>query len=149
MPGSKYFTFEKCSIRARLKILLWLFVLTGLFILFTIYSPTEYLFHYLGYEETNGCILLTLAGVPCPMCGLGRSFPALLELNIGRMIYYNPSSVVFYAAAILLFMAVLVSSIAGYKIVVHKPLLKLWYIAVLILMVVWILNIVLGNHNLR
>jgi len=147
MSGSKYFSFEKCNIRTRLRILLWLFVLTGLFILLTIYSPTEILFHYLGYEKTNGCILLTIAGIPCPMCGMGRSFPALLELNIGRMIYYNPSSVVFYAAAILLFMTVLVSSIAGYKVVVHKPLFKLWYVVIIILAAVWILNIVLGNHN--
>jgi hypothetical protein len=148
MRGNKFLYFEKCSIGTRLKILLWLFVLTGLFVLFTFYTPIEYLFHYLGFEQTNGCILLTLAGFPCPMCGMGRSFPALLELDFNGMIYYNPSSVVFYAAAILLFVTVFVSSIAGYKVIIRTSLFRLWYLAVITLAAVWILNIIYGHHNL-
>jgi hypothetical protein len=82
------------------------------------------------------------------MCGMGRSFPALLELDFNGMIYYNPSSVVFYAAAILLFVTVFVSSIAGYKVIIRTSLFRLWYLAVITLAAVWILNIIYGHHNL-
>jgi hypothetical protein len=41
---------------------------------------------------------------------------------------------------------ILVLSIKRKKIVLKKPALKLWYIPVLFLIIMWVLNILYGHH---
>jgi hypothetical protein len=139
-------TFEKCDGRTRLKIILWSvgIILFGIFL--TAYSPTEYLLHALGYEGSNGCLLLTFAGVPCPLCGMGRSFWAIVSLDFNSSIYYNPSATVFFPVSGVILLTVILSAAAGYKIQPGRRILRLWYLFVLLIAAIWVLNILFGHH---
>jgi hypothetical protein len=146
MLFDKYISIEKCDRRTARKIQLWVIGLTVLVGILIIYSPLEYLFHYLGYKDSNGCPLLTLTGIPCPMCGMGRSFLALITLNFTEVFYYNPSGAFVYLISGLIILAIFILSLFNYRVKLKNPLLKLWYIPVILLMIVWILNILYGHH---
>ncbi len=146
MPLSKYLEFQKCDPKTARRIQLWIIGIAVLTLVLITYSPLEYLFKYLGYKDSNGCPLLTLTGVPCPMCGMGRSFWALIMLNFNDAFYYNPSGAIVYLISGLIILAIFIKSFFNYRLKLKNPLLKLWYVPVVLLVVVWVLNIVLGHH---
>jgi hypothetical protein len=147
MLSNKYFSVEQCSSKERFKIILFIFLifLTGMLGIYA--SPTELLFHWLGIETINGCPLLTFTGVPCPFCGMGRAFVSLENFDIKSSFYYNPLGLIFYVISGTITGIVLVLSIMRKKIVLKKPSLKLWYLPVVFLTIMWILNILFGHHN--
>ena len=126
--------------------MLWTMLAVTTGILLTIYSPLEYLFHQLGYKDSNGCPLLTLAGFPCPLCGMGRSFGALVSLDFRKSLYYNPSGIFFFTISGLVLGVVFLLGIFGYEIKVKEGLLKLWYVFAGLIAVMWVLNILFGHH---
>ena len=147
MPLNDYIRFEKCGTKDSLRIILWLLAVCAIGFVLVAYSPVEILFSYFGYRDTNGCTLYTFLGFPCPTCGMGRSLKAFAVLDFSEMFYYNPSAVfvfafVFLAAAIIFLLAVF-----KYRIRLTTKLLKLWYIPVLLLIIVWVLNILYGHHS--
>lgn len=146
MFDNKFFGIEKCERKSANKILLWTSGIIAAGILLTIYSPLEYLFHYLGYTNTNGCPLLTLSGVPCPLCGMGRSFWAILSLDFGKAFYYNPSGIFFFLLSGIILAGIFLLSFLDYKIKLKDASLKLWYLFAGIVILIWILNILFGHH---
>jgi hypothetical protein len=115
--------------------------------LLTLYSPFEYLFHYFGYENSNGCPLLTFTGVPCPLCGMGRGFWAVISMDSGKMFYYNPLAVFFYAVSGAGLGSVLVMALSGYKIKLKEGAWRFWYVFAGVVVVMWALNIMFGHHG--
>ncbi len=146
MPFSKYLEFEKCEPETAHRIQLWIIGIAVISIVLITYSPIEYLFKYLGYKDSNGCPLLTFTGVPCPMCGMGRSFWGLITLNRHEVFYYNPSGAVVFPIAGIIIIAIFIMSLFNYRVKLNHALLKLWYVPVLLLIAVWVLNITLGHH---
>lgn len=45
-------------------------------------------FNLLGFEYS--CVFKALTGIPCPTCGMTRSFMSLLRLDLKSAFYYHP-----------------------------------------------------------
>ncbi len=146
MPDKKFLSIERCGGADRKRVILWMTGIIASGIIFTAYSPFEYLFHQLGYKDSNGCPLLTLAGVPCPLCGMGRSFWALVKLDTGHIFYYNPSGVFFFLISGVILGGVFMLAVFGYRIRLRARAWKLWYVFAGVIVLMWVLNIVYGHH---
>ena len=147
MLSNRYFTIENSTLREKWITIsiLFLIAFTGLFSIY--FSPNEKLFHLLNIPTVNGCPLLTLTDIPCPFCGMGRSFSCLTDFKFARSFYYNPMGMIFFVLAGSAFGIILILSILNKKIVFNKPGKKLWYIPVLFVLITWILNILYGHHH--
>jgi hypothetical protein len=146
MPFSKYFIFEKCTPQLSRKIL---FTVTGLCIVVTLlifYSPFEYFFRYFGYTDSNGCPVYTLTGVPCPTCGMGHSLRAIITGDTAHWFYYNPSAPVLFLLGFGTIGLIIVLAFFNYKVKPAPAFYKLWYVAVILIIAVWALNIMWGHH---
>lgn len=148
LSSNKYFSIEPASEKER-KTTLWVIIGIIFLGLLNIYlAPLQYLFNdVLKISSVNGCPLLTFTGIPCPFCGMGRSFSCLTDLYITRSFYYNPMGPVFYLIFGFVFGAVLILSLKRKKIILEKPARKLWYIPLLFLIIMWVLNILYGHHH--
>lgn len=146
MYSNKFFIIERCSVRSSLRIILPAAAITVLGIVFTIYSPFEYLFHKFGYLNSNGCPMLTLAKIPCPLCGMGRSFWSIVSLDFGKSIYYNPSSFFFFPFTGIILGGIFLPAIFGYRVKLTERALGLWYVFAGVVVVMWVVNIFLGHH---
>lgn len=112
------------------------------------FNPLEYFFTELfGIPSVNGCPLFTFTGVPCPMCGLGRVFSCITDLHFMESLYYNPLGLVFYIILALVLGLLTILNVLGKKITLKKPAMKLWYIPVLFVLIMWLLNIFYGHHH--
>ena len=147
MRLSDYVSVEKCDLKTSTRIQLWIVGICVISYLLIAYSPTEALLSYFGYKGNNGCTLYTFLGVPCPACGMGRSLSVVLHFHFENMFYYNPSAVFVYTFVFFLLILILILSLFRYRLMLKPKLLKLWYIAVLILIIVWVLNILYGHHE--
>jgi hypothetical protein len=56
----------------------------------------------LPVEVAPPCVLRTLTGVPCPLCGMTRGVTAVVHGQLGHAAMLNPGSFVVVAAAVLL-----------------------------------------------
>jgi len=112
-------------------------------------SPYELFFYFLDSDfakrNESYCIFINVTGLPCPFCGLSRSFQGLINLNIEDCLYYNPSSIFLFLLGGLVLSAVFVLSLFNYKISVSNTN-KLWFVLLIIFIVVWIINIIFGHH---
>ena len=128
-----------------------IFLLIGLLLigLLNIYfAPLKsFLNNVVGVNSVNGCPLLTFTGIPCPFCGTGRVFSCITDLHFAESFYYNPLGLAFYIIFGFFYFTVLVLAFLKRKLVLKKPALKLWYIPVAFLMLMWILNILFGHHH--
>ncbi len=126
-------------------ILLLLFIL-GLVNVY--FAPLKvFLNDVVGIESINGCPLLTFTGVPCPFCGTGRVFSCITDFHFAKSFYYNPLGLVFYIIIGFFFFTVLTLALFKRKIVLKKAAYKLWYIPVIFLILMWVLNILYGHHH--
>ncbi len=147
MPSSnKYFSVESCTPKESWRIRITVLLIILLSFLQTFFNPYELLFDHYGIQSSNGCPLLTLTGVPCPMCGMGRSLESIVHLHIGESFYYNPSGLFFFLFSGLAIMYVLILSLQNKTIKLNKSARKLWYIPLVLLIVIWALNILYGHH---
>jgi hypothetical protein len=146
--GNKYLAVERVSNRDSRKTITILLVILALGLLNVYLNPLQPFFNdVMGVESVNGCPLLTFAGIPCPMCGMGRVFSCMTDMNLERTFYYNPLGLVFYILIGFVFCLLLGISMNKYRLILKKPAQKLWYIPVLFLIVMWILNILYGHHH--
>lgn len=147
-PGNKYFSVEPASGSQSRNTLLTLLVIFIVGLLAVYINPTElFINDVLGIPSVNGCPLLTFANIPCPMCGMGRVFSCITDLYVAKSFYYNPLGLVFYLIIGFIFCVVLVLSLRKKRLILKKPAQSLWYIPVLFLLVMWILNILYGHHH--
>jgi hypothetical protein len=148
LSKGKYFSIEPASPKeSRNTILILLAILvTGFMNVY--FVPLKYFFNNVaGIESVNGCPLLTLTGVPCPLCGVGRIFSGLMHFQFAGVFYYNPLGLVFLIMSGFVFSVILILSLGKKKIVLTKPAQKLWYIPVLFIILMWVLNILYGHHH--
>lgn len=62
-------------------------------------------------------------------------------------LYYNPLGLVFYIILALVLGILTILNVLGKKITLKKPATKLWYIPVLFVLIMWLLNIFYGHHH--
>lgn len=112
------------------------------------FAPLKsFLNNVVGIESINGCPLLTFTGIPCPFCGTGRVFSCITDLHFEQTFYYNPLGLAFYIIFGYFYFTVLLLAFFKKKLILKKPALKLWYIPVIFLLLMWVLNILFGHHH--
>ena len=148
MPRSnRYFIIQDCTPREAWRIRFTILFLIVFSLANIYFNPYKLMFEFFHIHSVNGCPLLTFTGVPCPTCGMGRSFSCLTDFHIAQSFYNNPSGLVFFLITGVLIAYVLWLSFKRKKIVLTKAIYKLWYIPVTALIIMWILNILYGHHG--
>lgn len=153
MSNNKYFSISQTTPLQSRKTIYILLLIMVLGLINVYFAPLKsFLNEVAGVESVNGCPLFTFTGVPCPFCGTGRVFSCITDLPKGwhyltLSFYYNPLGLIFYIIFGFFFFTVLFLAMQKKKIVLNKPALKLWYIPVLFLVLMWILNILYGHHH--
>jgi hypothetical protein len=130
------------------RIILLLLILLVFSLLNIYFNPMKLIFRdILSVETINGCPLLTFAGIACPSCGLGRSFSCLTDLDLRGSIYRNPLSPVFFLISGFIYLVIFILALFRKKAVLSENLRRYWYIPVIFILVMWILNIFYGHHQ--
>lgn len=143
MQANSYISIQQCSEKESRKILLTISAIIGLGIISVYLSPFETFLGMIGIRTANGCPLLTLSGIPCPFCGMGRVFSCITDLYIGRTFYYNPLGLMFYVFTGLGFGVAAFLAFRKRKIIIKN---KLIWIPVGFVALMWIANILWGHH---
>ena len=144
--SNKFFKVQPCS-KKEARYIQFVILFFIIFSLLNIYfNPYKYIFELFHVHSANGCPLLTFTGVPCPMCGMGRVFSCLTDFHISQSFYYNPLGLLFYLILGVITVTVFILSFKNKKIRFTKAGMKLWYIPVTFLIIIWILNILYGHH---
>jgi len=145
---NKYFSITTTTPQQSRKTIYILLLLMALGLVNVYFAPLKsFLNEVSGVESVNGCPLLTFTGIPCPFCGTGRVFSCITDLHFAESFYYNPLGLIFYIIFGFFFFTVFFLALVKKKITLKKPALKLWYIPVLFLVLMWILNILYGHHH--
>ncbi|MCI0450159.1 MAG: DUF2752 domain-containing protein [Chlorobi bacterium] len=147
LSSNRFYSVVQASTKESWKIALISLAIIGIGLMTVYFSPTEFIFGLLGMETVNGCPLFTLAGVPCPLCGMGRVISSISDFHFARTFYYNPLGLIFLVIFNLLLFIILVLSLFMRKIVLTKTSAGLWYIPMLFVIIMWILNILYGHHG--
>lgn len=97
------------------------------------------------FKTDSPCLMYNVTEIPCPLCGMSRSFNEIIRLNFSRAIYYNPSSVIFFTFSGVLCLGIFVLSFFRYKIKFsfNKKTLLIFF---LVIVTAWILNIKFGHQ---
>lgn len=145
MSENKFFYVQTCAKKEARKILYIIpaIILSGLISVYL--SPAENFAEIIGIETVNGCPLLTLTGIPCPFCGMGRVFSCITDFYIAQTFYHNPSGLVFYLVSGIVLVYVTFLALKNQKIVFKND--KIVWIPVGFILIMWILNILFGHHD--
>ena len=138
---------KKATAKEAVKIQLTLIISFAVVFIYSYLAPFKYVIKFFSgnYSQSiNGCPILYVFGIPCPMCGMTRSLYALIDLDFARSMYYNPSSVVFYTFLVAAIISIFTLSIFQYRfyIINHKAVI---FIFVFSLAAMWLLNIFYGH----
>ena len=145
--NNKFFSVQPASPDESKKIIFILFGIIALGLVIVYYSPFEFIFTLLGYDNNNGCPMLIFTGIPCPFCGMGRVFSCITDLYIARSFTYNPLGLLFYILLGAYFSTTLWLAIQKKKIVYTARGKKLIWFPVIFIALMWILNILFGHHH--
>ena len=143
-------TFEKISSQKAWKIR---FIVLGIilfgFVVMTI-TPLEIIQNFfegnnLLERQESTCIMLNIAGIPCPLCGMTRSYAEFREYDITGGMYFNPLSIVVFPIIALVLSVIFLASLLNYKIKILNNKL-FWGSVFSLILVVWVANIIWGHH---
>ncbi len=147
LSENKYYSIAPAAPVERRNTLLLIIAILLIGLLNIYFAPIKYFLNDVaGFNSPNGCPLLTFTGIPCPFCGTGRVFSCITDLYLLKSFYYNPLGLLFYIIFGFSLGVILVLSIKKKKVVLKKPAIRLWYIPVLFLVIMWVLNILYGHH---
>lgn len=124
--------------------------IVGVSFLSVFVSPYKF-FYKLVFEkglntaDKSYCLMLDVTGIPCPFCGLARGFLHFIELNFEKSLYYNPSSLFLFVSGGVIMLVVFSLSLFNYKISI-KNYNAVWLIVLIVFIIVWVLNILLGHQ---
>lgn len=59
-------------------------------------------FHRHGYQLPVHCSILAMTGIPCPTCGMTRSFVAIVNGNLSQSIRYHAFGWILFASFLLI-----------------------------------------------
>lgn len=146
--SNKFYSIEPALPAERRRTIWILLLIAGVGLLNIYLNPLEHFFtDVIGVPSINGCPLYTFTQIPCPMCGMGRVFSCLTDFYITQSFYYNPLGLLFYLIFGAVYFLVFVLAVLKKKIVLRKPAYRLWYIPVLFILLMWVLNILYGHHH--
>ncbi|RPI16561.1 MAG: DUF2752 domain-containing protein [Ignavibacteriae bacterium] len=148
MLSNRYFEIVKCTSAHAWKIRLLIIGSVIVLTFIILYSPLKPIFQYLGFAGSNGCLLYTFTGIPCPTCGMGRGFASIIHLDTAHLFYHNPSSVFLYIPSFLIISTVFVISLFKYEVKLKQSAYGLWKLFILLVSVIWIINILFGHHDI-
>ena len=143
-------TLEKISSQKAWKIR---FIVLGIilfgFVVMTI-TPLEIIQNFfegnnLLERQESTCIMLNIAGIPCPLCGMTRSYAEFREYDITGGMYFNPLSIVVFPIIALVLSVIFLASLLNYKIKILNNKL-FWGSVFSLILVVWVANIIWGHH---
>lgn len=147
LSDNKYYSITPASPIERRNTLFLIIALLLLGLLNIYFAPIKYFLNDVaGINSPNGCPLLTFTGIPCPFCGTGRVFSCITDLYLLKSLYYNPMGLLFFIILGFAFSILLFVNFKKKKLVLKKPATRLWYIPVLFLLLMWLLNILFGHH---
>lgn len=89
------------------------------------------------------CMFKSILGISCPGCGMTRAIGEIFKLNLLRAIKYNIFSVFMFVFILLSCVFILIDIFKNsnkYLTFINKTLNKYWYIFILILVVMFIIN---------
>jgi hypothetical protein len=98
------------------------------------------------FRYESSCIMLNVANIPCPFCGMSRAWKELTRLNFSRSVYFNPSAIPFFVATMTLMSSVFVLSMYNKKIAVSDKQRTI-LVLISVLLLIWILNILYGHQS--
>ncbi len=143
----KFISLRKISPEESGKIRLILFASIALSLLAAKYYPLDMLNHFFPglFRADSSCIMLNLAGIPCPFCGMSRAFSGFIQMDFSKSMFYNPSSVLFFTFSGIFCFVIFALSFFNYKISLNFNRFTL-SVFLILLLTVWILNIYFGHH---
>lgn len=97
------------------------------------------------FKYESSCIMLNVAGIPCPFCGMSRAWKEFTKMNFTAAIHHNPSSIAFFIISGVTISAIFVLSLFNYKFKVTSTWKTLLMLTA-VLFIIWILNILYGHH---
>ncbi len=97
------------------------------------------------FRYESSCIMLNVAGIPCPFCGMSRAWKEFTKMNFTAAIHHNPSSIAFFLISGVTISAIFVLSLFNYRFKVTSTW-KTFITLTAVLMIIWILNILYGHH---
>ena len=97
------------------------------------------------FKYESSCIMLNVAGIPCPFCGMSRAWKEFTKMNFTAAIHHNPSSIAFFIISGVTISGIFVLSLFNYRIRVTSTW-KTFLMLTAVLMMIWILNILYGHH---
>lgn len=89
------------------------------------------------------CMFKSILGISCPGCGMTRAIGEIFKLNLLEAIKYNIFSVFMFVFILLSCVFILIDIFKNsnkYLTFINKTLNKYWYIFILILVVMFIIN---------
>jgi hypothetical protein len=72
------------------------------------------------------CLLRSVTGIPCPLCGSTRSVEAVAEIDVARALFLNPAGVLAVALAVVILLAWRVKQVVLPVWLVFAPFAALW-----------------------
>ena len=144
--GNKYFRVTDCNKHTRTKKQFRIFALRVCSHIVIYLKPAVFIMDSLGIANRNGCPMLTFTAVPCPFCGLGRSFSCLTDFNFAGAFGYNPSGPVIYILGSFVIIYLLILSFKSKMVVLTDLTKRLWVVPIILLAGMWVLNVVFGKH---
>ncbi len=139
---------EKISPReaARVRVIMTGFLL--LIVITVIVTPSDIIAAFFPslFRFESSCIMLNIAGIPCPFCGMSRAFRELTALNIPGSIYYNPVGIPFFiiSGAVIAWIYLLSFMNRKLKLINGR---KTLLILSGVLLIMWFINILYGHQS--
>lgn len=139
-------SFEKISGLQSRRIRYVLIAVLAVSLVFVYFHPLNLINYFFPgmLRSDSSCIMLNVTGLPCPFCGMSRSFKELMAFNISGSFYYNPGSVFVFAFIGISCLSIFVLSIFNYRIRFRSNMKTLMLFFV-VLSIIWILNILFGH----
>ena len=113
--------------------ILILFSYLGLILIFLLYTNLHI-----------PCIFKKIFHIPCPSCGMTRSFISIINLNFKKAIYYNILSIPLFITLLIIFITIIIDLIyqKKYSNIIIKLITNNYTIIIILLTINWIINII-------
>lgn len=142
----KFVSVEKISPYRSKRIRLILLGSVLLSILFVYFHPLNLINYFFPglMRSDSSCIMLNITGLPCPFCGMSRSFKELMSFNLSGSFYYNPSAIFVIAFMGIFFLCIFALSLFNYGLK-FKFTGKTFLVLMSVILIVWIINVFFGH----
>lgn len=91
------------------------------------------------------CLFKKVFNIPCPGCGLTRSFNAIINLNFIEAFNYNILGIPLFITIILLLIIIVIDVIKNtnnLEKIYNNILLNYYYIIIIFIIISWVVNII-------